>query len=248
MRIALALLCLVTIGLNAFSALMASESDELREKARHLEREAAELERLGRAEEAGELHRKAPELRERAEHEADEHERASEREIDKLTRHLDELLDKQRRMREADAPRRDMEQINERIGDVERQLDRLHAEARERHHARHHERPRLESPRDLEEIVRRIEHFRIAAQHLREAGAQDLANELLEKAEVHEREVREAHERMREEAEQRHHRREEERREEGARAEVGDLRREVDGLRKQLGEIAGQLRELRQAH
>ena len=239
MRIGLAFVSLVTIGFTLVSNLAASGIDERREKAENVEREAQQLERLGHGEEAGEMRRKAQELRETAEREAKERPRASDREIKELTKHLDELLDKQRRMHESRAPRGDLEQIRERIGDVERELDRLHTEARERREARHREHPRPEHPEALEVVARRIEHFRIAAQHLYEAGTEDLADELTERADAMEREVREAQDGMREEAERREHRREE-----GPHAELTELRREVDRLRTEIGEIARHLKEL----
>jgi len=239
MRISLALTSVIAMSFAVLSNLAASEIDELREKAQHVDREAEELERLGRGEEAGEMRREVQELREMAERVAKERPGGPEREIKKLTKHLEELLDKQRRMNEAGAPRGDLEGIRERIGDVERELDQLHEESQEGREAGHREHPRPEHPEEREVAARRIEHFRIAAQHLYEAGAEDLANELTERAEALEGELTESQDRMREEAERR-----EDHREQGAHAELTELRREVNRLRKEMGEIARHLKEL----
>ena len=94
----------------------------------------------------------------------------------------------------------------------------------------------------LEETGRRIKHFRIAAENLHAAGADDLAKQLMEKAEIMEREAREAKMRMMEEAE-RHVGPEMG----GIPAQIEELRREVGRLREEMKELGQHVKELERA-
>ncbi len=91
----------------------------------------------------------------------------------------------------------------------------------------------------LEETGRRIKHFRIAAENLHAAGADDLARQLMEKAEIMERESREAKNRMMEEAERR-------RGPEGGAipAQLEEVRQELRKLRAELDELRQRVKEL----
>ena len=94
----------------------------------------------------------------------------------------------------------------------------------------------------LEETGRRIKHFRIAAENLHAAGADDLAKQLMEKAEIMEREARETKMRMMEGAE-RHVGPEMG----GIPAQIEELRREVGRLREEMNELGQHVKKLERA-
>ena len=118
---------IATAFLLTASASFGSEADELREKAQAMKREAVQLKERGRVQAAEDLARKAAELAEAAERLERKPPKVSEEEIEKLHGHLKDLLDKERRMKEARAPERDLAEIRERIAKTERELDGLRA-------------------------------------------------------------------------------------------------------------------------
>jgi phage shock protein A len=85
---------------------------------------------------------------------------------------------------------------------------------------------------NLEEAGRRIKHLQMAAENLHAAGADDLARQVMEKAEAIEREAREAKMRMMEEAEPR------------GGPEMGGIRTQIDELRREVGRLREEMREL----
>jgi hypothetical protein len=222
--------------------LIASEADELREKAQAMKREALELKERGRVEAAEDLARKAADLAEAAERLQDKRPKVSEKEIDKLHGHLKDLLDKERRMKESSASESDLAEIRERIAETERELDRSRVAFKRQ--AEEHKGPGLspEAMAKLEETGRRIKHLRIAADNLQAAGAIDLARQVMEKAETLEREAREAKMRLREESERRGDPKM------GRRpVEIQELRQEIDRLRDELKELGQHVKNLERA-
>lgn len=86
----------------------------------------------------------------------------------------------------------------------------------------------------LEMASQRIHHLRVAAEHLKLAEAHDLAHQLMEKAEVMEREVQEEKRRLLEEVHQ-------QRRAPEGMDVVQDLRAEVAKLRAEIKELGAKL-------
>ena len=117
----------------------------------------------------------------------------TEREVGHLKERLQDLRVMRERLARASAPEREQAEVRERIAGTERELDAL----RERLASGRPARPEFEAQaRKLEEAARRIHHIRAAAENLKAAGVHDLAVNLMEKAEVMEREVVEARERL----------------------------------------------------
>ncbi len=189
----------------------ASESDELREKAKAMQREVAELAEHGHHQEAANLERKAMAILEEAERL--EHHRPDQRkaEIMEMEEQLRMLLLEERKLKETGGSK-------ERLADVRREVegirDRLTLMLRESHDA----------PQD--EVARRLEHMRIAVDHLHQAGLHDVAEHVAERAEATERELHEH---------QKHH--------------GGDVMHEIvkqlDELRHQVGQLRDEVNELR---
>jgi hypothetical protein len=214
----------------------ASEADELRERANAMRKEAAVLAERGHKEEADRLERNALDLleaadRQLAERESRGHAPDLEADIHRLREQLEKLIVEERNLVEDRAPENALDEIRHRIADTEREVRKLHAE-HERRSAPREDRFEPDQMRALHDMGRRIEHFRIAAEHLREAGAPDLANELMEKAEVMENEARRVQERW--EAEHRHA-------PESFQDQIGELRREMQRLRAEVGELRRQV-------
>jgi hypothetical protein len=223
--------------------LIASEADELREKVQAMKRQAAELKERGRVKAAEDLARKAAELVEAAERMEGKRPKVSGEEVEKLQGLLRDLREKQRRMKESGASPEELAEMQVRIAKTEAELDRLHLVQRGYlAGGRAPERPRPEMMAKLEEAGRKIKHLRIAAENLREAGADDIARQLMEKAEVMEREAREAKMRMMEEAK---HRGGPETG--GLPAQIEELRREVGRLREEMKELGQHVKELERA-
>jgi hypothetical protein len=233
---------IATAFLLTASASFGSEADELREKAQAMKREAVELKERGRVQAAEDLARKAAELAEAADRLEGKRPKVSEQEIEKLHGHLKDLLDKERRMKEARAPERDLAEIRERIAKTEREIDGLRAAHKKQVEGRKGPGPHPEMMAKLEEAGRRIKHLRIAAEHLHAAGAADLAKQIMEKADAIEREAREARMRMMKEAE---HRGGPEMG--GIPAQIEELRREVERLREEMKELGQHVKELERA-
>ncbi len=214
--------------------LMAAEPGELREKARAIKREAVELKERGRAQAAEELARKAAELAEAAERMEERRPQDLEQHVEKLHQKLKELLDKERRMQEARAPGRDLDEIRERIARTERELDEVAAAHRRRAEERKGAEPRPEMMAKAEEAVRRAKHFRIAAENLQAVAAEDLAHQFFEKAEDAEREAREIKRRMMDEGKRR------------GGPELEAIPSQVEALRHEVVRLRGEMNELRQ--
>lgn len=177
--------------------LLASEADELREKAKAMRQKASALAEQGNMEQAERLARESGELLEAAERLELKAKGNGEPGIDKEVRHLKErlqdLLAKEKKMREANAPEKELAAVREQIAGTERELHTIHA-----HHAGHGKLPPEfhAQAEKLETASRRIHHLRVAAENLKMAEAHDLAHQLMEKAEAMEREVQEGKKRL----------------------------------------------------
>jgi hypothetical protein len=238
--------------LLSFSATFGSEADELREKAKMARqeaaekagmarREAAELKKQGRNEEAEKVARKAAELAQAAEKAVADRPKVSPAEIEKLQGRLKALVEKQRQLKDAHAPERQIKEVAEQITKMERELQGLRAGAREKMGPNPEEQRQREMVGQLEEAAHRITHLRIAADHLRDAGMQDLAAEVMQQAEKMEREVHEAKTHMAAEAEHLGHV------ESGnIPVQLEELRREVGRLREEMKTLGQHVKELEQ--
>jgi hypothetical protein len=215
MRVTTGILGILLISLSP--NLRASEQDELRAKAAALQKEAAVLAEQGKKEEAERLVAKARGLLQQASKRGQaEPGPRPERPIARLSQVLEGLRDKERQLREAKVPEKELAEIREQIARTEHELQRLRGGPGERN--------------PHEESINRIRHLRIAAENLKAAGAHDLAVQVMRQAEEMEREVHAARERERPDHP------------EGLNEQVQALRREVERLRAEVEELKKQLR------
>ncbi len=219
------------------SATFGSEADELREKAKKAKEEAVELKKLGRREESEKLARKAKELLEAAEKPEIKRRKVSLVEMEKLHRHLNELIDRERRMKASGASEEDLAEIRNQIIRTQREIGGTLSLVGGIPAA-----PPIEMIAQLEEAGRKIKHLRIAAENLHAAGADDLAKQLMRQVDEMERAAREAKMRMMEGAELR-----------GGQemgsipSQIEELRREVGRLREEMKELGQHVKELERA-
>lgn len=168
-----------TLAMAAF--VWASESDELREKAKAMQRKAAELAERGHGEEAENLERNVLAMLEEAEHL--ERHRTDQREAG--IRKMQEGL-KMLRLQESELNK--IGGKEERLADVRREADRI-----ERRLHKVFQDERSEKRRPQAEIAGCLEHMRVAVEHLRYAGLHDIAEHVAARAEATERELHEHH-------------------------------------------------------
>ncbi|MFY8199217.1 MAG: hypothetical protein ACOVLE_01000 [Pirellula staleyi] len=186
----------------------ASQVDELREKAKAMRKEASALAEKGNKEQAERLEKESIKLLEAAERmelaaermERKDKERGEKRdrpEIEKEVRNLKERLNdltaKERKMKEAQAPKQEIAEVREQISGTERELHMIHLRHAGKAELPPEYRPQAEK---LEAFARRIHHIRVAAENLKLAEAHDLAHQLMEKAEGMERELQEGKQRL----------------------------------------------------
>ena len=220
--------------LGGATALSVSAQDELRDKARAIQKEASALAGQGKPDAAERLNQEARELlREAERRDAQARQEAPrpdiEQEVGHLKERLQDLLVKQKKLDEANAPEQARTAIREQIAETERELNAV----RERLAGGHQTRPEFEAQvRMIEEAARRTHHIRVAAENLKAAGIHDLAMKLTEQAEKMEREVGDAKERLAKEME---------------RPGGPDPRdAEIRELRQQNERLQAQIRDLRQ--
>lgn len=219
--------------------LLASEADELRERAKAMRKEAAGLAGRGHEGEAEQLEKEAVKLHEAAERiELKAKGRGgrgnrseTERNLRHLKERLEDLLAKERSLRGADAPEKELDEVREQIAGTEREIHALHT----RHHGMVELPSELRTQAEkLEAATRRIHHLHVAAENLKLAGAHDLAHQVMDKAEAMERDVQEAKKQLATEMHKLHvggHESDELRE---LRAEIERLRAEVKELRQKV--------------
>lgn len=213
----------------------ASQVDELREKAKAMRKEASALAEQGNKEQAEKLEKESMKLLEAAERmERKGKERSEKRDrpdIDKEVHHLKERLNdltaKERKMKEAQAPKQEIAEVREQISGTERELDMIHLRHAGKAELPPEYRPQAEK---LEAFARRIHHIRVAAENLKLAEAHDMAHQLMEKAEGMERELQEGKQRLAEEMQKLHGGKDRPEIERDLRAENERLRSEVKEL------------------
>ena len=160
---------------------LASESDEIREKAKAMQREAAELAKHGHHEEAENLQRKALGLLEEAERIEHHYPGRRKAEIMELKALLEKLRHEEKKVAGRPGEEERLADIRQKAQHVQRELQELSGHPHHEHDGPQHE------------IARRLEHMRIAVDHLREAGLHDIANHVAERAEATERELHKHH-------------------------------------------------------
>lgn len=211
----------IKIGATIFASLAtiafawASESDELQAKAKAMQHEAAELAERGRGEEAEDLERKALAMLKESEH--------SERH--RPDRRSAEIRKMQDRLQLLRLEERELEQVGgkeERVGDVRRESERIERELHEHAHDGHDEE---RGPQD--EIARRLEHMRVAEEHLHHAGLHEIAEHVAERAKATERELREH---------RRHH--------EGD--PIHEMMKQLEEIRHEVGRLRHEVKELKE--
>jgi methyl-accepting chemotaxis protein len=173
----------IVFSLFAVTAFVwASESDEIRENAKAMQREAAELAEQGHKEEAANLKRQAMAMLEEAGNldRGGVDERHSE--IMKLRLHLEKLRQEERKLEEVGEAAGGEERLDAIRREAEVIQDKLRHMLRESHDEHG-------GPHD--DIARRLEHMRIAVDHLNQAGLHDIAEHVAQRAEATERELHE---------------------------------------------------------
>jgi hypothetical protein len=190
-------LLLVSSGGSIF----ASEVDELRERAIAMRTKAALLAEQGKKDQAQRVKEEAGELLEMAErlekNSGGRREKeiglSIDREVFQLKDRLQDLLNKERIMRDAHAADSELAKVRGEIAEVERALHKFKAQ----HAGRTEHRPEFRAQIEkLEKVGQRLHHLRVAAEHLKLAEEHDLAHKLMTKAEDIERDVHEAKKRL----------------------------------------------------
>ena len=149
-----------------------SDVDELRERAANMHREVAELIEHGREREAAELRMEAKALLQQAVR-LQNQQRDSQRSriIDSLEERLQDLQNEERKLEKLGGDEERLDDIRSEIARVRRQLVE---DAERRRDPDDHEPP---------ELARRMEHMRIAIEHLEQAGLHDEARHIARRAE-----------------------------------------------------------------
>lgn len=188
------------LALLGGGALGASESDELRARARGLRKEAAVLAERGDKDKAERLEREAVQLIEAAEKMEMKAKGRGERgesgdrpgqdqDVQRLKEWLQDLLSKEKAMRKAQAPEKELAAIREQIAKTEQKLKAVQS----RPPGPGKIPPQFQAQAEkLAAAGRTIHHLRVAAENLKMAEAHDLARQLMDKSAAMEREVEEA--------------------------------------------------------
>ena len=190
----------VMLGLFLFSnvgSIFASDIDELRDRAKAMRAKAVLLLEQGNKEHARRIEMEAEELLEIAERlEASTNGKIGkdagpniDREAFQLKDRLQDLLHKERSMRDGNAAGSDLQRVREEISEIERSLQKIHRQ----HPDKAENRPEFRAQiAKLEKAGQRIHQLRVAAEHLKLADEHDLAHKVMEKAETIERDVQAA--------------------------------------------------------
>ncbi len=182
-------------------AIFASEVDELRERAIAMRTKAALLAEQGNKDQAQRIKEEAGKLLEMAERleknsggrREKEFGLSIDREAFQLKDRLQDLLNKERIMRDAHAADSELARVRGEIAEVERALNKIRAQ----HAGKTEHRPEFRAQIEkLERVGQRLHHLRVAAEHLKLAEEHDLAHKLMTKAEDIERDVHEAKKRL----------------------------------------------------
>lgn len=218
---------------------LASDVDELRQKAKAMREEAMQLAKAGNERESESLLKESQLLMEKAEQisQANKGEKkrkdnpAQVEHVRHLKEHLNELLSRQKRLKQEGAPEPEQQEIRAMIETKENELRMVRAHQNAKPDVPPAFHPQAEK---LEILARRMHHIRVAAENLKLAEAHDMAHQLMEKAEIMERELHEGKQRLAAEINNSHHKQESLDIVRDLRAELEQLRREVKELRQQV--------------
>ena len=232
----LAGLALSSVVLASRGFVNADEAEELKARARAVKSEAAQLLENGHKEEAEKLSRESKELMARAMELSGKKgpEHGSENpDIAHLKERLRDLRAAREKAEASKAPEQEIRELREQIGGTERKLGEL----MKRHHKPEIPPQHREHAEKLEQTARRIKHVRMAAENLKAAEMHDMAHELMNRAEMMEKELHAAKEEFA-------HSMKMHEAEKGE--EIQKLRNENEHLRTELNELRKAVEELRQ--
>lgn len=224
------------LGLMVFSCggvLLASDADELRERAKAIQKKASISAKQGNHDQARQLEMESVELMEAAERldlKAKEGAKTGiEKEIRHLKDRLQDLIVQEKKMREAKVPEKELNAVREKIAGTERELKMIQA-----HQAGQGKFPpefRAQAEK-LEVASRRIQHLQVAAENLKIAEAHDLAQKVMENVEAMDRDVQEGKKRLAAEMQK---------------SQVGEQWQNVlRELKEEIERLRSEVRELRQ--
>lgn len=182
--------------------LFASEVDELRERAKAMQTKAALLAEQGNKDQAQRIQDEAAKLLELAKqletNPSGMQEKGFALSIDKeafqLKDRLQDLLNKERIMRDEHASESELMNVRGEIADIERALKKIQDQHAEK--GGHRSEFRAQVVEKLERVGRRLHHLRVAAEHLKFAEEHDLAHKLMTKAQDIERDLHAAKKRL----------------------------------------------------
>ncbi|MGV3609212.1 MAG: hypothetical protein ACO1RA_22610 [Planctomycetaceae bacterium] len=232
-----AFLVLVVCGIGPVA--MASEADELRERIKSLREQAIAAAEKGDMELASQLKNKAQEMMKAAEQHLQkgkvDDETNRKKEMHQLEERAQDLRAKAQKLKESGANERELAEVHEQIGKLEKAMYAVRSRPSEKPAPHANVRPELrEQAEKLEHANRRVQHLRNAAQSLKQAEANDLAHQVMEKAETLSREVQEQKERLMAEMKKPREEGAGDRERGAAQGELERLRAEVKELRKKL--------------
>ena len=161
------------VFLTVTSFVWASESDELREKAEAMQREAAELAEHGHHKEAVDLKRKAIAMLEEAERLGRDRPDDRQAEMMELKRLLEMFRQQEKELAGIAGEGERLEDVRRKAERVEAELWALSRQPRHDHDAPH------------EDLARRLEHMRIAVDHLSQAGLHEIAEHVAHRSGGH---------------------------------------------------------------
>ena len=179
--------------------LIAGEADELMERAKAIRKKAAAM-----TEQAKDASAKMLEAAERLEHQAKGGGESGEfsgleMKSRRLKERLQDLMAKERQLREANAPDQQIADLHAEISEIEQNLRAIQTNHPDQaNHLEHKGIPRefRQQAEKIEIASRRIHRIRVAAENLKQAEIHDVARQLTETAESMEKEVRRAKERL----------------------------------------------------
>ncbi|MFM9964799.1 MAG: hypothetical protein ACKV2Q_26630 [Planctomycetaceae bacterium] len=235
------------------TAVWSSEADELRAKAKAVQKEADQLAKEGRREEADKRYRAVKELLQTAEKHEQKPSKSADSKIDELHQHLKALAEKENALKES-KNEEGLAELRKHRAAIEHQLAELKGHHGSKEGLKHGGKQPTKSKSfdGLEDAARRLKHIHIAIENLHAAGLDDVAKELAKRAEAMQHEIHQAHERASKEpaapkkgkqAEPDAKYSEPERKHKPAAEPVDDLKHELQRLRAELNELREEIKK-----
>jgi hypothetical protein len=215
--------------------------DELRQKAKAMREEAMQLAKSGNEQEADLLLQESKFLMQKADQinaankDQQKHELygnpSQDEHVRHIKEHINELVIQQKKLKREGAPEPRLQEILAMIEAKENEMRMIRSHHNDKPNIPPAFHPQAEK---LETFARRIHHMRVAAENLKLAEAHDMAHQIMEKAEIMERELHEGKKRLAAEINNSHHKQEGLDIMRDLRAELEQLRHEVKELRQQV--------------